>query len=182
MYFSNWWFLTFHWFLWESNSISWHFWRWLGVGELTQVVERSLCHWEMPDSHWHAHTRGLPGGLPKVVGTVQQVHCSRRRLLRRGLEFHVCIINKSAHTKKFENLFNDSRIYKLTWFPNNSIDFLKQRGNFCAKLWFLYAYSYIYLLIGAFALVFKCLLQTIYELASCVQIPRAIGTFYRVER
>ena len=34
-----------------------------------------------------------------LVGTVQ-VHCSRRRLLRRGLEFHVCTINKSAHTKK----------------------------------------------------------------------------------
>ena len=34
------------------------------------------------------------------VGTVQQVHCSRGRLLRRGLEFHVCTINKSAHTKK----------------------------------------------------------------------------------
>ena len=31
---------------------------------------------------------------------VQQVHCSRRSLLRRGLEFHVCTINKSAHTKK----------------------------------------------------------------------------------
>ena len=45
-------------------------------------------------------TRGLPWGLPEVVGTVQQVHCSRRRLLRRGLEFHVCTINKSAHTKK----------------------------------------------------------------------------------
>ena len=39
-------------------------------------------------------------GLPEVVGTVQQVHCSRRKLLRRGLEFHVCTINKSAHTKK----------------------------------------------------------------------------------
>ena len=35
-----------------------------------------------------------------VVGTVQQVHCSRRRLFRRGLEFHMCTINKSAHTKK----------------------------------------------------------------------------------
>ena len=31
---------------------------------------------------------------------VQQVHYSWRRLLRRGLEFHVCTINKSAHTKK----------------------------------------------------------------------------------
>ena len=39
-------------------------------------------------------------GLPEVVGTVQQVHCSQRRLLRWGLEFHVCTINKSAHTKK----------------------------------------------------------------------------------
>ena len=52
------------------------------------------------EGHWHAHTRGLRWDLPKVVGTVQQVHCSRRRLLRRGLEFHVCTINKSAHTKK----------------------------------------------------------------------------------
>ena len=42
----------------------------------------------------------LPWGLAEVVGTVQQVHCSRMRLLRRGLEFHVCTINKSAHTKK----------------------------------------------------------------------------------
>ena len=33
---------------------------------------------------------------------------SRRRLLRRGLEFHVCTINKSNHTKKV--LFNDPRI------------------------------------------------------------------------
>ena len=52
------------------------------------------------EGDWHAHTRGLPWGLREVVGTVQQVHCSRRRLLRRGLEFHMCTINKSAHTKK----------------------------------------------------------------------------------
>ena len=38
--------------------------------------------------------------IEEVVGTVQQVHCSRRKFLRRGLEFHVCTINKSAHTKK----------------------------------------------------------------------------------
>ena len=60
--------------------------------------------------HWHAHARSLPWGLPEVVGTVQ-VHCSRGRLLRRGLEFHVCTINKSAHTKKSGNLFNDPRIF-----------------------------------------------------------------------
>ena len=52
------------------------------------------------EGHWHAHTRLLSWGLPEVVGTVQQVHCSRRRLLRRGPEFHACAINKSAHTKK----------------------------------------------------------------------------------
>ena len=44
------------------------------------------------EGHLHTHTGGLPWGLPEVVGTVQQVHCSRRRLFRRGLEFHVCTI------------------------------------------------------------------------------------------
>ena len=52
------------------------------------------------EGHWHAHTKELPWGLSEIIGTLQQVHCSRRRLLRRGLEFHVCTINKSAHTKK----------------------------------------------------------------------------------
>ena len=44
------------------------------------------CRYETTEEtkgHWHAHTRGLPQGLPEVVGTVQQVHCSRRILLRR---------------------------------------------------------------------------------------------------
>ena len=52
------------------------------------------------EGHWHAHTRGLPWGVSEVVGTVQQVHCSQRRLLGKGLEFHVCTINKNTHTKK----------------------------------------------------------------------------------
>ena len=43
------------------------------------------------EGHWHAHTRGLPWSLPEVVGTVQQVHCSRRRLLRRRLD---CVYNQ----------------------------------------------------------------------------------------
>ena len=51
---------------------------------LTKMGIKTVCH---------------PPYSPEVVGTVQ-VHCSRRRLLRRGLEFHVCTINKSAHTKK----------------------------------------------------------------------------------
>ena len=35
--------------------------------------------------------------------------CSQRRLLRRGLEFHVCTINKSAHSKKVWKLIVCSR-------------------------------------------------------------------------
>ena len=75
------------------------------------------------EGHWHAHGRGLPWGVPEVVGTVQQVHSSRRRLLWRGLEFHLCTINKSANMKKVWKLivcplyvhfcfffFHDSRI------------------------------------------------------------------------
>ena len=65
------------------------------------VVMRQLRRWKGRDEgYWHANTRGLPWGLPEVVGTVKQVHCSRRRLFRRGLEFHERTINKSAHTKK----------------------------------------------------------------------------------
>ena len=52
------------------------------------------------EGHWYTPTRGLPWALPEVVRTVQQVHCSRMRLSRRRLEFYVCNINKSAHTKK----------------------------------------------------------------------------------
>ena len=50
------------------------------------------------EGHWHAHPGGLPRGILEFVGTVQ-VHCSRVRLLRRELEFHVLTINKKAHTK-----------------------------------------------------------------------------------
>ena len=62
------------------------------------------------EGHWYAHTSGLPWVLAEVVGTVQ-VHWSRWRLLRRGLEFHVCTINKSGHTKKSGNLSYASCIY-----------------------------------------------------------------------
>ena len=47
----------------------------------------------------------------EVVGMVQQVHCSWRRLLRWGLEFHVCTINKSAHTKKSQESYWRHRVY-----------------------------------------------------------------------
>ena len=62
------------------------------IEEMKEAVmkKRSLTHLHKKTSM----------GLPEVVGMVQQVHCSRRRLLRRGKEFHVCTINKSPHTKK----------------------------------------------------------------------------------
>ena len=52
------------------------------------------------EGHWHAHRRRLPWGLAEGVGTVQEAHCSQRRLLWKVLEFHLCTINKSAHMKK----------------------------------------------------------------------------------
>ena len=36
------------------------------------------------------------------------VHCSWRRLFRRGRKFHICTINKSAHTKKVGKLIKRS--------------------------------------------------------------------------
>ena len=59
------------------------------------------------DGHQDAHAKGLPWGLPEVVGTAKQVHCSRRKLLRRGLEFILSI--KVPIRKKSGNLFNDPR-------------------------------------------------------------------------
>ena len=53
--------------------------------------------------------------LSDVVGMVQQVHCSRRRLRRRGLEFHVCTINKSAHTNKKPGNLSDAPRTLFSW-------------------------------------------------------------------
>ena len=65
------------------------------------VVIRQLRRWKR--LWWRSLTcshKRTSIGPSRIVGTVQQVHCRRRRLLRRGLEFHVCTINKSAHMKK----------------------------------------------------------------------------------
>ena len=52
---------------------------------------------------------GFHGALQKLLERYNK--CIRRRLHRRGQEFHECTINKSAHTKKVWKLFNDPRIY-----------------------------------------------------------------------
>ena len=90
----------------------------------------------------HAPTRGLPWGLPEVVGTVQQVHCNRRRLLRRGLEFLVSTIHKSAHTKKSGNLFNDPRIYIWEPFKKFLASTRKKRHRCIYLLWHYTTTSY----------------------------------------
>ena len=61
------------------------------IEERKEAVTKVIGTLTQEDFHW---------GLPELVWTVQQVHCSRWRLLRRGLEFHACTINKSAHMKK----------------------------------------------------------------------------------
>ena len=64
------------------------------------VIMRQLRRWKRlwRRSLTCSHKR-TSMGLSEVVGMVQLVHCSRRRLLQRELEFHVCTINKSTHTK-----------------------------------------------------------------------------------
>ena len=73
---------------------------------LEAVVMRQLRRWKRlwRRSLTRSHKR-TPWDLPEVVETVQ-VHCSRRRLLRKGLEFHMCTINKSAHRKKVWQLIS----------------------------------------------------------------------------
>ena len=101
------------------------------------------------EGHWHANTRGPPWDIAEVVGMVQ-VHCSQRSLLRRGLEFHVSTINKSAHTKKrletylviflslgnYKVLGNDFGYFtKLFLFPNDTcIKFQIKTQNFSLLL------------------------------------------------
>ena len=67
------------------------------------------------EGHWHAHTRGLPWGLPEVVGTYI---AAGGDYFEKKLEFYVCTINKSAQTKK---------IWKLIWWSS-----------------YIYIYIYIY--------------------------------------
>ena len=65
--------------------------RYETIEEMKEAVTKVINMLTQEDFH---------GGLPEVVGTVLQVLCNRKRLLRMGLEFHVCTINKSAHMKK----------------------------------------------------------------------------------
>ena len=70
--------------------------RYETIEEMKEAVMKVIDTLTQEDFH---------GAFQKVVVTAQQDHCSQRRLLRRGLEFHVCTINKSAHTKKVWKFF-----------------------------------------------------------------------------
>ena len=64
------------------------------------------------------------------------MHYSRRRLLRRGLEFHVCTVNKSAHTKKVWKLIACTPyiyiyIYIVSFFFFDTQTKFLQLSNYC---------------------------------------------------
>ena len=87
----------------------------------------------------------LPWGFPEIVGTVQQVHCNRRRLLRRGLEFHMCTINKSANTKKVWKLIKGtSYVEKIIFFR------IRIQSCWFTNLYIYILYIYIYICIFAY--------------------------------
>ena len=71
------------------------------------------------------------GELAEVFGTVQQMHCSRRRLLRRGQEFNVSTIHKSAHTKKSGNVSYAPRIYIYIYIYIHIHELAYYQGNCC---------------------------------------------------
>ena len=58
--------------------------RYETIEEMKEAVTKVIETLIQDDFHW---------GFPEVVVTVQKVHCSQRRLLRRGLEFHAGTIN-----------------------------------------------------------------------------------------
>ena len=64
------------------------------IEEMKDTVTKFIDTLTLEDIH---------GAFPEVIGTVQQVHCSWRRLLRRRLSIKVAIRKKSG------NLFNDPR-------------------------------------------------------------------------
>ena len=70
------------------------------------VVMRQLRRWKRlwRSSLTRSHKKTSMGPSRSCWNGTGEVHCSRRRLLQRGLKFHVCTINKSAHTKKVRKL------------------------------------------------------------------------------
>ena len=67
--------------------------RYETIEEMKEAVTKVIDTFTQEDFH---------GAFHKFVVTVQQVHGSRRRLIRRGLEFNACTFNKNAPPQSLE--------------------------------------------------------------------------------
>ena len=74
--------------------------RYETIEEMKEAVTKVIDTLTQEDFH---------GAFQKLLEQYNKWIATGGDLLRRGLEFHVFTINKSAHTKKSGNLFNDSR-------------------------------------------------------------------------
>ena len=117
------------------------------------------------EGHWHAHKRLLPCGLPEVVGTVH-VHCSRGRLLRRVLEFHMCTINTSAHTKKSLETYlmilvhNCSKSLNNNWFHFS--DAINISSNYYSNYFSIFSISLSFIREDLLSIFFNFLLVNVF--------------------
>ena len=78
------------------------------IEEMKEVVTKVIDTLTLEDFH---------GAFQKLLE-----HCSRRRLLRRGLEFHVCTINKCAHSLETYLMILVSNSHKKTEFSSQYIN------------------------------------------------------------
>ena len=83
------------------------------IEEMKEAVTRVIDTLTQEDFH---------GAFQKLLERYNKCIAAERRLLRRGLEFHVCTINKSVHTKKKSgNLSYAPRILLRTICPHYNI-------------------------------------------------------------
>ena len=69
------------------------------------------------------------GAFEKLLERYNKCTAAGRKLLRKGLEFHVWTINKSAHTKKKSgNLYNDPHILAFLGYLMLKPSFWKRSG------------------------------------------------------
>ena len=94
--------------------------RYETIEEMKEAATKVIDTLTQEDFHW---------GHAKFVGTVQQVHCSQRRLPRRGLSF-MCVLSIKVPIRKTSgNLFNDPRIFPFTKNGNHYLLEIFNRSN-----------------------------------------------------
>ena len=65
------------------------------------------------------------GAFQMFLERLEQMYCRRRWLIRRWLEFHVCTINKSAHTKNVWKLYLMILVYIIHIRVNQVTDYYR---------------------------------------------------------